>query len=134
MDEREAIPRREAVTGLGFLAVLMVALVATIVARIVRSAPEVLDELAAPTTRASQDMPATVDAQLQDAWDQPAADAASNDALAVDQLPAATPTPTAEAETTNIPTASVTPEIVQPLETSPEPLPTRPVFIAPASR
>lgn len=134
MEEGDGIPRREALTGLGFLAVLMLALVGTIVARIVRSAPEVVHGPAATTTWASQNMPAAADAELQSLGEPPAAPATSNDAVAVDELPTATPIPAIATEASSLPAASETPALAPPVEMPPQQPAARPVFVAPAGR
>jgi hypothetical protein len=135
MDEGDGIPRREALTGLGFLAMLMLALVGTIVARIVRSAPEVVHGPAPPPpTWASQDLPAHVDDEVQQAGDPPAAEDPSSNALAVDQLPIATPIPTVATDAASIPAGSEAPALTPPDEMPPQEPIARPVFVAPAGR
>lgn len=53
MDEHDTIPRREAILGLGLLGALSIALVATIMYRIVHSAPRNAPPVSAPTWAAA---------------------------------------------------------------------------------
>ena len=120
MEEPEVIPRREAVIGLGLLGALSLALVATIVFRIVNAAPrhalpgtsplwaaaplepptlvEATAPMAAPTTAA-----ATPNAPVP-----PIDDRYALETIAP-ALPAAAPIPTIEDDSSSVPAASLAP-------------------------
>lgn len=125
MEEQEALPRREAVLGVGFLGVLLLGLVGTIVIRIVHAKPRRGDAPSAATW-ASQGPPLA-----------PVGDAPLGAAqVAQDEAPPATPIPTVDANDAIVAPAS-TAEPTEasnvadaPRETAPV-APQRPAFVAP---
>lgn len=137
MDDDDAIPRREAVLGLGLLGALTIALVGAIVFRIVTVAPRKSPYagaaqivLAAP---AQQLAPGTVDVPAPAAMADAGAEGREN------SLPPATPIATSDGDSRSLPAAATSDVVTPPpiiLDPPPETSPgaAAPIFVAPASR
>lgn len=129
MDEYESIPRRDALAGLGVLSLLALALVGTIVFRIVHSSPHHgAAHRAEAWTKQSPVIPATGDSPL---FSEPGAVVDSE--IDPARLPA-TPIPVASESSSNIPAASTAESTLVAPPPEPQSPPARPHFVAPASR
>jgi hypothetical protein len=132
MDEQDAIPRQEALAGVGIIAALSIALVATMVLRIVGSTPETPRRPATASMWAAQTESALATDVAFDEAPAPLGEAAGDSAeIVAEPFPTATPIPTADTKSVSMPAASLSPTFELPIEQQPEPL-ERPVFIAPA--
>jgi hypothetical protein len=134
MDERESIPRHEAIAGLGLLAALTAGLVGTIVFRIVNAAPQQANSKSAiawsTDTAAAIAADSTISAPAADSPQTAGLEA--TDDVHTGKLPQATPIPATDSSA-SMPAAAVSEAPPWNPSTTPSPPTERPRFVAPAN-